>query len=71
MAISALSEIKVPTLVVTAEYDFDLCKDVADIIAREISGAKLISIKGAGHIMNMDKPEEFNKVLMEFLDTVK
>jgi len=71
LAIKKLSEIKIPALVVTAEYDLELCKEVAAIIAKEIPGAKLISIKDAGHIMNMDKPEEFNKAISEFIDKKK
>jgi pimeloyl-ACP methyl ester carboxylesterase len=71
MAIKKLNEIKIPTLVVTAEYDLGLCKEIAGIMAKEIPGAKLISIKAAGHIMNMDKPKEFNKMISGFIDKVK
>ena len=71
MAIKKLNEIKTPVLVVTAEYDLELCKEDAAIIMKEIPGAKLISIKGAGHLMNMDKPGEFNKAILEFIDKVK
>ena len=71
MAIKKLHEIKIPTLVVTAEYDLEFCKNVAAIMAKEITGAKLISIKGAGHIMNTDKPKEFNKIISKFIDQIK
>jgi len=71
MAIKKLNEIKIPTLIVTAEYDLALCKDVATMMAKEIPGAKLISIKGAGHIMNMDQPNEFNKAILEFINQIK
>jgi len=71
MAIKKLNEIKTPTLIVTAEYDLELCKEVAAIMAKEIPGAKLISIKGAGHIMNMDQPKEFNKIISGFIDGIK
>lgn len=67
MAIKKLYEIKIPTLIITAEYDLELCKEIAAIIMKEIAGAKLISIKGAGHIMNMDKPRKFNKVFFKFI----
>ena len=70
MAIKQLYEIKIPTLIITAEYDLELCKEVAAIIVKEIAGAKLISIKGAGHIMNMDKPGKFNKVILKFIRNV-
>lgn len=71
MAIKKLNEINIPTLVVSAEYDLQLCKEVAAILVKGIPGAKLISIKGAGHMMNMDKPREFNKAISEFIDKVK
>ena len=70
-AIKKLNEIKIPTLIVTAEYDLELCKDVAAIMTKEIPGAKLISIKGAGHIMNMDQPKEFNEIISKFIDQIK
>jgi pimeloyl-ACP methyl ester carboxylesterase len=68
MAIKQLKEIKMPTLVVSAEYDLPLCKEVAAILAKGIRGAKLISIKAAGHMMNMDQPKEFNKAISDFID---
>ena len=67
MAIKKLNEIKIPTLVVTAEYDLELCKEVATIITNEISNSKLVSITNAGHIMNMDNPKKFNKTISEFV----
>ena len=71
VAIKNLKGIKTPTLIVTAEYDFDLCKEIAHIMMKEISGAKLISIKNAGHIMNMDNASQFNKTISEFIDKIK
>lgn len=70
-AIKKLNVIKIPTLIVTAEYDLRLCKEVAAIMAKEIPGAKLISIKGAGHIMNMDQPKQFNKIISDFIESIK
>jgi pimeloyl-ACP methyl ester carboxylesterase len=71
MAIKKLNEIRIPTLIMTAEYDLELCKEVASIMAKQIPGAKLVSIKGAGHIMNMDKPDEFNEAISQFIEEVK
>jgi len=71
MAIKQLNEIKIATLVVSAEYDLALCKEIAAILAKGIQGAKMISIKNAGHMMNMDNPKEFNKAISEFIDKVK
>ena len=70
-AIKNLNEIRTPTLVITAEYDLEICKRVAALLGKEIPDARLISIPDAGHIMNMDNPKEFNKVIAKFVDQVK
>ena len=66
-AIKDLHTIAIPTLVVTAEYDLELCKHVAGIIAKEIPRSTLISIKNAGHMMNMDNPAQFNESILKFI----
>ena len=70
VAISRLSEIKLPTLIITAEYDLKPCIDIAEKMEKEIEGSKKISIKDAGHLMNMEKPDEFNAVLTEFIENL-
>ena len=70
-AIKNLNEIRTPTLVITAEYDLEICKRVAALLGKEIPNARLISIPDAGHIMNMDNPKEFNKAIAKFVDQVK
>ena len=54
-------------MIITAEYDVDACKEIADIMDIDIPNSTKISIKGAGHLMNMDKPEEFNKAISDFI----
>jgi len=66
-AIKYLDQIKMPTLVVTADFDVAICKQVATTLKKEITGSELISIRNAGHLMNMDKPEQFNKALSKFI----
>ena len=70
-AIGRLKEIKLPTLIITAEYDVDACKEIAEIMENDIQNSSKISIKGAGHLMNMDKPEEFNKLISDFVESLK
>jgi pimeloyl-ACP methyl ester carboxylesterase len=70
-AISRLRDIHLPTLIITAEYDLESCKEIADIMEKEISGSKKVSINRTGHIMNMEKPEEFNKVISDFISDLE
>jgi pimeloyl-ACP methyl ester carboxylesterase len=67
MGITELSSITLPTLIVTAEFDIEACKEVADLMQQQIANSKLISIEGAGHLMNMDNPTEFNRIIQEFV----
>ena len=70
-AITQLDKIKTPTLIVTAEYDLEACKEIAEIMEKEITGSKITSIDKAGHGMSMDKPDEFNEVLIKFIMSLK
>jgi pimeloyl-ACP methyl ester carboxylesterase len=66
-AIRNLDQIKMPTLIVTADFDAPICKQVATTLRDQIKGSELISIGHAGHVMNMDNPEQFNKELSKFI----
>lgn len=53
------------------EVDLESCKEIADRMETEISGSNKISMKDAGQIMNMDKPDEFNKLIINFISILK
>ncbi len=66
-----LSEIKVPTLVVLGDLDMPGIVEIAEMIAGGVKGAKKVVIKGTAHMVNMEKPEAFNRVVMDFLQQLK
>jgi 3-oxoadipate enol-lactonase len=66
-AISRLSEIHVPTLIVVGDQDVHDILSIADILEKGIAGAKKVVIPGTAHHLNMEKPEEFNRVVIDFL----
>jgi pimeloyl-ACP methyl ester carboxylesterase len=39
-------------------------------MAKKIPGARLEVIAGAGHASNLDQPEAFNRVLLDFLGSL-
>jgi|SRR5690349_7761415 len=65
-----LVEIEVPTLVVVGEADVDPCLATAKALAARAQHARMVLVKGAGHLPAWDNPEEFNRVLLEFLEHV-
>jgi 3-oxoadipate enol-lactonase len=62
-----LAEIDAPTLVVVGTEDLDDIKAIADKLVAEIPGARLVPIGGAGHLPSLERPDELNALLVEFL----
>lgn len=69
-AISRLSEIHVPTLIIFGDQDVRDILKIADILEKEIPGAKKVVIPGTAHHLNMEKPEEFNRIVLDFLGSL-
>jgi pimeloyl-ACP methyl ester carboxylesterase len=64
---SWLPQINVPTLVVVGREDMISPVDEMRAIAEAIPGAKFEVIERAGHMAPMERPEEFNRLLREFV----
>jgi pimeloyl-ACP methyl ester carboxylesterase len=62
-----LGEIDAPTLVVVGTEDLDDIKSMAEKLVAEIPGARLETIEGAGHLPSLERPDELNGLLLEFL----
>ncbi len=62
-----LGEIRVPTLVLVGERDLPYFQDEAAVLARGIAGAEVLTVPAAGHLVCVDNPDFFNKVVLEFL----
>jgi 3-oxoadipate enol-lactonase len=69
-AISRLSEIHVPTLIIVGDQDVQTILQIADILEKGIAGAKKVVIPGTAHHLNMEKPEELNRGILEFLGSL-
>jgi 3-oxoadipate enol-lactonase len=64
----ALGSITVPTLLVVGSEDQFTPQPVMEAMRARIPGARLVTIDGAGHLPNMERPAAFNRVLEEFLE---
>lgn len=60
-----LSKIPVPTLMVNGIYEKDLQSDV-QLVIDEFSNIEVVDVE-AGHSPNIDLPEVFNRILLDFL----
>jgi tetratricopeptide (TPR) repeat protein len=62
-----LGEISVPTLIVIGEYDIADVHAHGGALEAGIPGARRVIIPGAGHLVPMESPEEFNSAVLGFL----
>jgi len=66
-----LLHIEVPTLIIAGREDGVRTPEDGEFVRRRIRGAKQVVIEYAGHLMNMEQPEVFNRVLADFIRTIK
>jgi 3-oxoadipate enol-lactonase len=69
-AITRLGEIHAPTLALVGEYDVPDKLASADRLARSIPGARKVVMPGAAHLPSMEQPEQFNRLVLEFLESL-
>jgi pimeloyl-ACP methyl ester carboxylesterase len=65
-----LASISVPTLICVGQSDAITPPDVAARMQSQIPRARLVTIKGAGHMTPMEQPEQVNRALRALLDDV-
>ncbi len=59
----------VPTLILTGDEDYP-CLEPALFMKRHIQAAALITFPNAGHLINLEEPAMFNRVVLEFITDV-
>lgn len=62
-----LPSINVPTLIVVGDEDSITPPADAEAMSAKIEGSRLVVVEGAGHLSNVEQPEQFNRALGEFL----
>src|SRR5437763_8162455 len=59
--------IRVPTLVLVGDHDLITPVDLSNHLVQLIPNARMQVISGAGHLSNLEKPEEFNAAVDQFI----
>jgi 3-oxoadipate enol-lactonase len=62
-----LGEIGVPTLIVVGAEDVTDMAEIAAILDAGIADTRVETIAGAGHLPSLERPDELNRLLLEFL----
>jgi pimeloyl-ACP methyl ester carboxylesterase len=69
-ALERLAEISVPTLVVVGVREIAACREVGELLQETVPDVRTVEIPNAGHIMNMENPQDFNRAVTEFFSSV-
>jgi pimeloyl-ACP methyl ester carboxylesterase len=62
-----LAEISVPTLILVGELDRPEMGEIAERLEREIPNSRRETIADTAHVPNMERTEEFDRLVLEFL----
>jgi len=67
---SVLAGLSVPALIVIGDQDAFTTRDDAACM-QALTGGRLVWLPGVGHMPNLERPEEFNDVLVKFLSEIR
>jgi 3-oxoadipate enol-lactonase len=62
-----LPSVNVPTLILVGSEDSITPHADSEAMRAKIAGSRLVVVEGAGHLSNVEQPEQFDRALVEFL----
>ena len=69
MPAERLAEISCPTLIITGENEIPGLQRTGAFMQSQIPTASAVTIKAAGHVVNLEQPNLFNQAVLDFLQT--
>jgi 3-oxoadipate enol-lactonase len=66
-AVQRLDDVRVPTLVMIGEVDEPGGVAAGRHLADSVAGARLVEFPGVAHMIQLEEPERFNALVLEFL----
>src|SRR5215216_683308 len=64
-----LEQITVPTVAIVGDWDDDIVMAIADLFVMR-TGARKAIIHATAHLPNMERPDDFNQIVLEFLSPI-
>ena len=66
-AIKRLSEVEVPTMIINGNLDVIEFQKISSFMGKNIKSAKQVIMPGVAHLPNMESPDEFNQIVLDFV----
>ena len=70
-AMERLDEISYPILTIAGGLDDDTVLEISDMLTKRISNTQKAVIDGTAHLPNIERPDEFNQIVLKFLNDVQ
>jgi 3-oxoadipate enol-lactonase len=70
LAIERLDGLSVPVLALVGNLDMPGIREIVELVESEALDARMVMMPGVAHMINMEKPDEFNRIVLEFLDAL-
>jgi pimeloyl-ACP methyl ester carboxylesterase len=67
---TALATLNIPSLVLVGADDAITTPELAQALVNTLPQAKLVTIADAGHLSNLEKPQQFNAAVLQFLQSL-
>jgi pimeloyl-ACP methyl ester carboxylesterase len=61
------AELRAPIVAIYGGADASDMREIVDLLGHTLPSAKTAVLAGAGHMLNLEQPEEFNRLLLDFL----
>jgi len=68
-AVKRLAEIIIPVLAIVGENDIPYMHAAVNYLATKIKHYRTVTIENAAHLPNMDQPELFEILLLDFIES--
>jgi pimeloyl-ACP methyl ester carboxylesterase len=66
-----LSEVRLPTLCITGDQDRMVPPEHSRLLHERIAGSRLEVVEGAGHMLPLERPDEYNHRVEEFVAAIE
>jgi pimeloyl-ACP methyl ester carboxylesterase len=66
-----VAEVRAPTLIICGRQDRMTPVKYSEFLASKVPGAQIVLIEGAGHYVMLERPEQVNRALVDWVRTVQ
>jgi pimeloyl-ACP methyl ester carboxylesterase len=67
LAFDAIAQVKMPVLIIHGDKDLPYVATCSEYLEKTLPQAKRVLLRGVAHMLNIERPDEVNRLIIEFL----